>query len=38
VGVPITLALILTWIVMVFVYESFIAAQKMPATARTAVK
>ena|SRR3989344_587209 len=38
VGIPMTLALIFAWIVMVVVYENFIATDKLSLTARTTVK
>ena len=38
VGIPMTFILIFAWIVMVVVYENFIATERLPITARTTAK
>ncbi|MFH1589696.1 MAG: hypothetical protein ABIB43_03980 [archaeon] len=38
VGIPMTLGLIFAWVVMVVVYENFIATNRLSATARNTVK
>ncbi|MBN1792439.1 hypothetical protein JW826_02035 [Candidatus Woesearchaeota archaeon] len=38
VGIPMTLALVLVWVLMVVVYERFIASAKSPAATRAALR
>lgn len=38
IGIPMTVILVFAWIVMVVVYENFIATERLSLTARTAVK